>query len=66
MKQKFDEKKFCEKCKRLLLKKQNMFYTKSAGMLPGLVCEPCNVLYESAEWMQWMEQMSAGKSDEGH
>lgn len=45
-----DIKTHCPKCKAPLKEKPNMFYLHEAGMMPGLVCEPCNALFNSKEF----------------
>lgn len=46
---------YCD-CGEVLIKKQNMFYLGEFGMMPGLVCEKCNALYNSEEFLQALKK----------
>ena len=46
------EKTDCPKCGKKLEKRPNQFFLREAGLMPGLICESCNALYESREWIE--------------
>ena len=47
----FKDTEICPKCGDLLVKQEGMFFLEEAGSMPGMICEKCNALYESKEWL---------------
>lgn len=41
----------CPKCGGELEKREGMFFLHEVGSMPGLVCVPCNALWDSNEWI---------------
>lgn len=52
----------CPKCNEKLIKKENMFHLIEEGSMPGLVCEKCNSLYESKEFLEANKKRQVTKS----
>ena len=42
----------CPKCEKPLVRKEGMMFLSEVGMIPGIVCEPCNALWPSREFQK--------------
>ena len=61
----FEDTKECRYCHRPLVKMPDCFALREVGVMPGMVCQPCNVLYESKEWLEALQKrIDSQKYDE--
>lgn len=52
----FEDTKECMHCGQPLIKMPDCFFLKEVGLMPGMVCKPCNALYESKEWREAVQK----------
>jgi hypothetical protein len=55
----FEDTKECKYCHRPLVKIPDCFALVEVGLMPGMVCKPCNALYESKEWLEALQRKKA-------
>lgn len=54
----------CPKCGYPMEEQPGAFFLHEAGLMPGIVCTPCNALYNSQQFVQAIKARTRRHSEE--